>query len=403
MMDRDVLHRLQERIKELTALHKTARILQDSTRPTGDVLAAVARLLPPAWQFPEITGARLSFDAESYSTDRFDPRAQILTARFEVASGERGAIEVSYEQPRPDADEGPFLLEERQLIDSLAEMLRSHFQHRMADQTLEQAHRNLECQVVARTAALQSANRALEAEVAEHRRTRKQVEVYQRQLRQLASELCLAEERERRAIAGDLHDHIGQALAFIKLKLLELRSNAAFCGFEQSFDDIFRLLDQTIRSTRDLTFEISPPVLYEFGLASGLEWLCEQFTSKHDVQVRFENRWTAGRTVLGEEIQVTLYKAVGELLTNAVKHASCQHISVVLDDGDGLRYAQVTDDGQGFDAAAAMSWGEQTVGFGLFSLQERMHHLGGALSISSSPGRGTRARLVLPSDEGKPA
>lgn len=401
-MNNEILHRLQERIKELTALHRTAKVLQDSARPTREVLAAVARLLPPSWQYPEIAGARVSFDRDAFATERFGETPWVQTARFEVPSGERGALEVSYDEARPDADEGPFLLEERQLIDSLAEMLRSHFQHRIADQTLEEAHRSLECKVAARTAELRSANRALEAEVAEHRRTRAQVETYQRQLRQLASELCLAEERERRTIAGDLHDHIGQALAFMKLKLLELRSNAVFCGFEQSFDDIFRLLDQTIQSTRDLTFEISPPVLYEFGLASGLEWLCEQFTSKHPVEVRFEDRWAANQAAPAEEVQVTIYKAVGELVTNAVKHADCRQITVALGQEGRVRYAEVRDDGRGFDVGAVLSASERPAGFGLFSLRERMRHLGGAVRIASSPDGGTRARLTLPREQEVP-
>ena len=97
-----------------------------------------------------------------------------------------------------------------------------------------------------------------------------QIQSYQRQLRKLASELSLAEARERREIASDLHDHIGQALAFVSQKMSVLRGNSIFSGMEGDFAEILSILEQTIRYTRDLTVEISPPVLYELGLPAAI-------------------------------------------------------------------------------------------------------------------------------------
>ena len=260
-MTDDLLHKLQERVKELTALHGTARILQDQAKSASVVMHEVAALLPPAWQYPEVAAARIRFERLEARTAGFRETEWRQIAPFVVRGGQSGEIEVCYLERRLPADEGPFLKEERDLIESLAEMLRFYFQHLIADENLLRAHAELERTVAARTAELRETNASL---------------------RRLASELSLAEARERRKIAEDVHDHIGQALAFIKMSVAQFRGNAIFCGFEGKIDEIATLLDQTIQYTRYLTFEISPPVLYELGLEAAIDWLAERFRKKHD-------------------------------------------------------------------------------------------------------------------------
>ena len=229
-----ILYKLGERVKELTALHRTARILQDDLRPVEDIMREITSLLPDAWQYPEITGARIRFHESEYATPNFRKTPWVQTATFTTRTGEAGSLDICYLAERPDAREGPFLAEERDLIESLAEMLRSYFQHKIADEALQQAHDNLEQLVHARTVELRRTNEALEKQVAEYRVARGKIDKHQRQLRQLASELSLAEDRERRDIASDLHDHIGQALAFIKIRLQQFQGDAMFSGFEKS-------------------------------------------------------------------------------------------------------------------------------------------------------------------------
>jgi len=177
-MTDDVLHRLQERVKELTALHGTARLLQDQTRPPDQVIADVAALLPPAWQFPEITSARISFQSVEAVTVPFAEGPWRQAAHFATRDGATGTIEVHYREPRPTADEGPFLKEERDLIESLAEMLRSYFQHRLADHALKQAHDNLESLVNARTEELRKTNEALQAQIQEYQIAERRIAAY---------------------------------------------------------------------------------------------------------------------------------------------------------------------------------------------------------------------------------
>jgi two-component system, NarL family, sensor kinase len=365
IMRDETLHKLRERVKELTALHGAARILQDLARPPRDVIRAVLALLPPAWQYPEVTAARIRFGALEETTAGYRATAWRQVAPFPAAGGEAGEIEICYLEERPPEDEGPFLREERDLIESLAEMLGSHFQRRRADEALRDAHAGLEREVAERTAAL----------------------------RRLASELSLAEARERKRIAEDLHDHIGQALAFIKMNLGRLRGNAIFCGFESQMDEIAALLDQTIRYTRSLTFEISPPVLYDLGLAAAVDALAERFGRERGLAV--EAQAADGLDPIRDEVKVLLYKSVQELLANVVKHAGARRATVRLArEGDSVR-VEVSDDGRGFETSS-LQRNDPGDRFGLFNIRERVGYLGGEMEIRSRPGQGTTIVLRVP-------
>jgi signal transduction histidine kinase len=392
-MKDEVLHRLQERVKELTALHKTARILQDLSKPPGAALQQVANLIPSAWQYPEVTAARIRFDGIGAATDGFRETVWRQSAALTVRGGHTGQVEVFYLEERPPADEGPFLKEERDLIESLAEMLRSYFRHLLADEALKKAHADLEKVVAARTEELRETNAALRTQISEHGRARKKIELHQRQLRQLALELSLAEERERKEIAEDLHDHIGQALAFIKMSVAAFRGDPAFVDFRDKTDEILALLDQTIRYTRDLTLEISPPALYELGLEAALDGLAERFRAQHGLSVVLEvPPETKG---LDEEVVVLLYRWVQELLTNVVKHAGAGRSWVRIRLENQCVRVEVEDDGRGFDPEALKSAGVND-SFGLFNIREKVKYLGGEMDVKSSPGAGTTVVLVFP-------
>ncbi len=387
-------HRLKERVKELTALHQTARILQRADASPRDVVERIVAILPAAWQFPSVTEARLQFGEWVAATPRFSATPWMQSAVIAVGGGQPGRIEVAYTEGRPPADEGPFLKEERDLIDSLAEMLRSYFQRLLADEGLQEAHGRLERQVRDRTEELARANEQLSRRVDEYAEAQARIERYQTQLRQLASQLVAVEARERRAIATDLHDHIGQALAFIRMNVAQVQANAAFCGFEDQIAQTMVLLNQTIRYTRDLTFQISPPVLYELGLSSALRWLGENFQIKHKVAVRVEG--PVAHRQLSDEVGAAVFKSVQELLTNVVKHAGARSILIRLQVSTTGFSVEVADDGCGFEVEALHSAEWPGDHFGLFSIREQIRHLGGETNVVSSPGNGTRVTLTLP-------
>ncbi|MDX1775965.1 MAG: sensor histidine kinase, partial [Desulfobulbales bacterium] len=213
-------------------------------------------------------------------------------------------------------------------------------------------------------------------------------------LQSLASELSLVEERERRAIATDLHDQIGQTLSVIRMKCSELRESLEAADVVTQIGEVEKLVKQTIEDTRSLTFELSPPVLYELGLVAALEWLAEQFQSKHNLKctVKSDN----GPKPLSQDIEVVLFRSVRELLVNIVKHARAQKVNITIRSNMKNLRIRVTDDGKGFcpETKAMRAYKDQQ--FGLFNITERIRHLGGRLEVDSQKGKGTMVSLVAP-------
>lgn len=224
-----------------------------------------------------------------------------------------------------------------------------------------------------------------------------QVEQYQEQLRSLAYGAVLAAERERRRIGVELHDRTIQNLGLTSVKLAELKDRVELNGGAALFEQIHGLIKSTIRDTRSLLAEISPPVLYELGFEAAVEWLAEQVSTGAG-RPRCVVRSDEFAKPLGENGQVVLFQAVRELLTNVAKHARASEVSVSIDrDGDSLR-VEVADDGVGFDPGAVEPPSVSRGGFGLFSIRERLRLLGGVMSIDSQAGRGTRVVLTAPLD-----
>jgi two-component system, NarL family, sensor histidine kinase UhpB len=234
----------------------------------------------------------------------------------------------------------------------------------------------------------------LEREIEQHREARHQIEEYQARLRQLATELSLAEERERREIAVALHDNIIQELAFIKLRVAQFRGDAIFCGFERNLEEILTLIEGAIQSTRRLTFTVSPPILYELGLAAALEWLAEQYEKRHHLRIELQLKPLSQK--LPEALAVTLYKCVQELMTNAVKYAESPHIRLTMQPQRDQLSIVVSDNGVGFDVSRLEPVAGGDHGFGLFSIRERLRSFGGEMSIESAIGKGTTVTLTVP-------
>jgi signal transduction histidine kinase len=254
--------------------------------------------------------------------------------------------------------------------------------------------RELERRVEERTAELRRLNESLEAEIAERRHSEERVAVYRERLRSLAAELSLAEDMERRAIAADLHDRIGQTLATVKLKLVEIQRNVAFCGHEHTLEDMRTLLDQAIRATRTLTVEISPPVLADLGLVPALQWLGEQFEHRHGLVVSVSSN--PGAEGADDVVQLTLFKAVREFLVNTAKHAQARRVEVHVGGSGDRVVVAYRDDGLGFDPAVIDGLGPRSDGFGLFNVKERCEYLGGVVHLESRTGGGVAFRLDMP-------
>ena len=228
-------------------------------------------------------------------------------------------------------------------------------------------------------------------DITERKRTEARLHDYQQQLRRLASEISMAEEKERRRIASELHDGAIQNLALAKIKLGELEKGLEPGSSTATLDEIRELLELSIQDARSLIFQLSPPVLYELGLEAAIEWLGEQFQTGYGIVCRVVA--AEGLAALNVEIKVVLFQVLRELLVNVVKHANATRVDIGLHRLDDRLSLQVSDNGDGFDAAAVLT-GSGGAGFGLFNIRERLQLLGATLEIDSGPG--TRISITAP-------
>ena len=226
-------------------------------------------------------------------------------------------------------------------------------------------------------------------DITKQKRAEDEIRAYQERLRSLASELTLVEERERRRLATQLHENIGQILAFAKIKLGTLTAEAATSDLAADLNELRNQIDHTIQFTRSLTFELSPPTLYELGFEEAIEWLASEVQKKCGAEIDVQRELYP--IPLTDEARILLFVVVRGLLTNVAKHAQARHAKVVISkEGDRLQI-QVEDDGVGFNVAKS-----RTAGFGLFSIRERLDRIGGSLKVKSKSGHGTLVTLTIP-------
>jgi signal transduction histidine kinase len=282
------------------------------------------------------------------------------------------------------------LIPERVLIQAIDYAI----ERKRIEEELRTAKEEMEERVRQRTRDLQNTVAALQDEVNERLRTEEALRASQLQLRSLTSELSLAEERERRSIALLLHDHIGQLMAMAKIKLGGLKKIATAKNAVQLIDDVRGLIDEAINSTRSLTLQISPPILYTLGLGAAIATACENFKNDYGIDCKFEDDETS--KVLTDDFRATLFRSVNELLLNIAKHAKAKSVRVSFGRKNNHIQIMVRDNGVGFNVSEVTSRPASSVGFGLMSIRERLGHLGGTFTIESAPGKGTTITLTAP-------
>lgn len=236
---------------------------------------------------------------------------------------------------------------------------------------------------------LRRLNESLEAQVSERTHM---AERRARHLRQLAAELSDAEHRERVRLARLLHDDLQQLLMAIKMRL-PILAKAPRSDFERQIAEIDELVKASLHSSRDLTRELSPPILQYGTLGEAIEWLADWFGEKHALTVHLEAD-KVPRTP--EHLRVFLFQAVRELLLNVVKHSGTLEARVATSSRVGHLVIQVEDDGAGFDPSTVEKRLQRPSGFGLFNLQERLEALGGRLEIRNSSSGGACFRMIVP-------
>ncbi len=212
-------------------------------------------------------------------------------------------------------------------------------------------------------------------------------------LKALTSELLQIEEKERRQLAVNLHDSVGQSLVITKMKIEKIASISPEGEVRNLAHQGSDLLGEILHQTRFLIFNLSPPILYDLGLTAALDSLVVQIRKVNGLAIHYTPANLA--PLLSQEMNVVLFRSIRELLCNAMKHSQASRFSLTLSRDDEHVQIVVEDDGVGFDVAGVTAYDSNHFGYGLFSVREQLSNIQGALEITSRKGGGTRAVIKV--------
>ncbi len=382
-----LLHDLGERVKELTALHSTAHLLQNENITSSDLLREIANSLPAAWQYPENTAACVSFDGVDYKTPNFGPLYyRSLRADFATLSGRHGSIEVLYLEPRPPEAEGPFLAEEKTLVESLAEMLESYFQRREAAAQVSQVSREL----------IES-NRELWRLQSEIRRV----------------EPLAALGRVTGTIAHELGTPLNSVLGYTQLLAQdELSENARrrLDIIKLQVERMVQIINHYLTNVRS-AFQKQQSINVNDLIAETLVML-RPILQQHQVQVHCQLASSLPPLIAdGPSLQRVLINLLDNSI-DAMKSGGMVSLMTQASSATGSTppgtIIMVCDTGTGilaevqpriFDMFVTTKAAGQGSGLGLAICQEIVKGHGGTIEITSEAGKGTCARVFLPAAE----
>ncbi|WP_354683876.1 response regulator [Cupriavidus necator] len=230
-------------------------------------------------------------------------------------------------------------------------------------------------------------------DITERKRIEQELLASREQLRELAGHLEVAREEERRRIAMEIHDELGQLLTALKMDVSLLRMKlAGNRAAEQKADEMRELVERTIGMVRHVASHLRPAAL-NYGMVSALEWLTEDFNRRHRARCRLSVEGPEPQ--LGDPVSTAVFRIVQESLTNAARHARATRVTVSLRNREDGVWLVVSDDGCGFDVSAAL----KGYSYGLLGMQERARMIGGYLKIDSDGTSGTTVSIQIPRTE----
>jgi len=215
----------------------------------------------------------------------------------------------------------------------------------------------------------------------------------QERYRSLSRELVKLQETERRDIARELHDRVGQTLTAMRINMDLIRTRLDKHDdalIRARNEDCLQLIDSTFNAVRNVMYDLRPPMLDEYGLIAPLQWYAKQFTERTGMRVEIRGvegwRW-------GPEVEIALFRIAQEALNNVARHSGAKNVRIELRGSAEEAVLTVEDDGVGLDTERDRV---EKIGYGLITMRERAEALGGTFETSSEKGRGTRITVKVP-------
>ena len=240
---------------------------------------------------------------------------------------------------------------------------------------------------------------SISIDITDRRRAEQQLKKSEEQLRHLSSQLLFAQEKERKHVAQDLHDTLGQTLAAMKFGIehaLELLPKKTAQRSKTSLEAVVPVAKNAIEEVRRIQKNLRPPLLDDLGILAAIPWFCREFQSIYSM-IQLEHRLGIEETEIPDPLKIVIYRIIQESANNIAKHSKAKRATISLKKRDGQIELAIQDDGQGFEVEGPFSLSK---GLGLASMKERAELFGGTFSIESRKGAGTTIRATWPYAEG---
>ncbi len=262
---------------------------------------------------------------------------------------------------------------------------------------LQQLTGTLEHQVQERTEDLEAANEKLKVEIDECARIESELKKSESDLRHLSTELLNAQEKERKTIAGEIHDSIGSSLSAIKFKVENVLTEVAAKSPETTaaLRSVIPIVQGAIEEARRIQMNLRPSMLDDLGILATIKWFCRQFESTYS-KIRISQSIEIEEHEVPGSLRTVIFRVLQEGLNNIAKHSMAKMALLSLRKTDQAMELVIQDNGQGFDLSKAQVPGGHTQGLGLESMKERTELSGGSFAIESTKGKGTKIRASWP-------
>ena len=210
--------------------------------------------------------------------------------------------------------------------------------------------------------------------------------------RNYSRRLIEAQETERRRVSIELHDQVGQILTAVKMNLHSLKQQCTAPEVLASIENNILVIDEAVDQVRDLSVDLRPLLLDDFGLVVALRWYLDRQAKNYDIDVEFISQSLPDDTRFAWELETACFRIVQEAVTNVVRHAKAKKVSVVLQKSGPDLFLSISDDGIGFELEALRG---SAATLGLRGMEERAEALGGSITINSAPETGTQISVCI--------
>jgi len=226
-------------------------------------------------------------------------------------------------------------------------------------------------------------------------KAREEIQEYQVVLQKMTTEMTLIEEKQKKEIAANIHDHLSQSLVISNMRINELKKKAELKFIDEDLNFIKKNITEALENSRKITYELSPPVLYQLGIIDALNWLFEETEATHKIECRINSNIESIEMI--DIKAILLYRSIQELIKNAVKYAKATLFTLDLNKNELGFHILFTDNGVGFNTSKLNNYKNHSgSGFGLFAVQERIRNIQGEFLITSKINAGTSIEILIP-------